>query len=148
MEGPIYPVTTLVAGKHPARAIAPMRRGRQTDDQESRLGIAEAGQWFPPVIFLPILPPLLTCHACAILNQARTLRASQNVLLKCRQCLHGLGFLLHRHVEQHFSSFIAVGEGLAPVICLYRSKLLCFTRGLSLTIATITPLDHGDGQLL
>jgi hypothetical protein len=38
-----------------------------------------------------------------------------------------------------------VGEGLAPVICLYRSKLLCFTRELLMAIATIDCLDHGDG---
>jgi hypothetical protein len=101
-----------------------------------------------PVIFLPILPPLLTCHACAVLNQARTLRASQNVLLECRQCLHGLGVPSQRHVEQHSSSFLVVGEGLAPVIRLYRSKLLCFTRELSIAVAPLDPLDYSDGQLL
>jgi hypothetical protein len=41
-----------------------------------------------------------------------------------------------------------VGEGLAPVIRLYRSKLLCFTRGLSNAVATLDPLDYSDGQLL
>jgi hypothetical protein len=34
------------------------------------------------------------------------------------------------------------------VICLYRSKLWCFTRRLLIAIATINPMDHGDGQRL
>ena len=53
MQGPINPVTALVTGKHPARAIASMCRGCQTNDQEPCLRIAEAGPRIPPVLFLP-----------------------------------------------------------------------------------------------
>jgi hypothetical protein len=93
------------------------------------LWIAEARQRLSPVIPLPILSAFLASDATAVLDQTRTLRASQNLPLERRQCLHGHEVSSSRVVRnQYCILFLLVGEGLDPLFALYRSELLWFTR--------------------
>jgi len=50
--------------------------------------------------------------------------------------------------NRHCSAFLVAGEGADSFVMLYRPEFLCFTRELSIVVATGHPPDHGDGQLL
>ena len=64
--------TGAIAGEDPAGAIGAMRRRRETDEQQSRGGIAETGDGPPPVLVCTIGTLLLARDAAAVVAQART----------------------------------------------------------------------------
>lgn len=51
MERIVQPITTGVAGKHPAGSVPAMRRGRQTHDEQPRIRISKT-RYRPAPIFL------------------------------------------------------------------------------------------------
>jgi len=71
-----------VAREWPSRAVRTMGAWSEAEDEDSRLGIAEAGHRFPPVCALPVSPALLPRHLFPISNQPGTARAGSNFVVK------------------------------------------------------------------
>jgi hypothetical protein len=68
------PVAAPVAGEHPARSVAPVRGGRQADQEDARVRIAEAGQRPRPVGFSAIAPGRIRGSGLAVAHEARAER--------------------------------------------------------------------------
>jgi hypothetical protein len=49
MKRSVKPISASIAGKHPTRAIRPVRGRGKTHDQVRRVGITEVRHWPPPV---------------------------------------------------------------------------------------------------
>jgi hypothetical protein len=74
-------ITGAIAGKHPAGAIAAVRRGRQAKNEKFGVRIAESGDRAPPIRPIAISAPLGVSHALAILNQTRAAPARDDLLV-------------------------------------------------------------------
>ena len=71
MERAEEPVAAPVAGEHPARSVAPVRGGRQPDQEDARVRIAEAGQRPRPVGFPAIAAGRIRGSRLAVAHEAR-----------------------------------------------------------------------------
>ena len=71
-----------VAGEHTAGAVGPVGAGRQAEDQDARLGIAEGGHRFPPIFPVPVSTPLHLRDPGGILSQTRAAVAIDDLVLK------------------------------------------------------------------
>ncbi len=72
-------ITRPVAGEDPPRAVAAVRRRGEPDDEDPRLGIAEAGQRTTPVRLVREARDLLASDSFAPLNEARTAAAGDDL---------------------------------------------------------------------
>ena len=70
-----------IAGEHPAGAVGAVRAGRQADDQQARLGIAEAGQRAAPVGLVAIRGALHRRDVGAVRPQPRAPRARDDLAM-------------------------------------------------------------------
>src|SRR5215467_6141123 len=64
--------TDAVPGENPSRAVRAMRRRCETDDQQSRVGIAESRYWTRPVGVVAERAALLATDLLAVLSKPRT----------------------------------------------------------------------------
>src|SRR5262249_52960785 len=71
-ERAIEPLAAAVAGEHAARPIGSMRRRSESDNQQSRLRIAEITDGLAPVVPVDVRPSLLGRHLPAVIAQPRT----------------------------------------------------------------------------
>ena len=95
MKRAVKPVAAAVAGKHPAGAIAAMRRRRQTDDQNPRLRITKAGQRLGPISLAVIATRWLLCRRFAPTHQAWTTPACDDGFVQLFDRDHLLLFCYH-----------------------------------------------------
>ena len=72
MEGAVQPCTAPVACEHSSRAVPAMGRGREPDDEETSLRVAERRDWTAPVRLVRERAPLLPCNALSPLDKAGT----------------------------------------------------------------------------
>lgn len=80
------PIATAVAGKHAAGAIAAVRRRRQADNQQPRLGIAEAGDGLAPIFIFGKAFHFFARHLLAPGDEPRASRAGDDLLLERKKC--------------------------------------------------------------
>src|SRR6266481_4284204 len=62
----IHEVSGAVAGKGPPRAVRSMSARRETEDQNTRIGVAEAGDWLGPVLPFEIGTTLFASYLLAV----------------------------------------------------------------------------------
>ena len=72
MEGAVQPFTAAIARKHSSRAVPAVGRGREPDDEETSLRVAERRDWTAPVRLVRERAPLLPCNALSPMDKAGT----------------------------------------------------------------------------
>src|SRR5690606_19154201 len=72
MQGGEEEVTGTVTGEHATGAVGPVRRGRQTDDEDRRFGVAQRGDRSPPVLLITERRTLLDGHPLPPLDEPGT----------------------------------------------------------------------------
>lgn len=77
----IQKISRTIAGEHTPGAIAAMRRGSKTQNQELRARISEAGNRFAPIIPFAKRAPLRLRDLFPVAHQARTLAAVNYFLI-------------------------------------------------------------------
>src|SRR5205085_8177738 len=79
VEDGIHELARRVASEWTSSAVRAMSAGGQSHDEDSGIGIAEAGDGFSPVFPLAVGTTLLARDLLAIDDQARTTRAGNHV---------------------------------------------------------------------
>src|SRR5260370_26848799 len=87
VEGAIEPIAGAVAGEDAAGAVAAVRRGRQSDDQQPRRRIAEPRHRASPVYLVLVGRPLVVRDLLAPRHKARAQPARDDLLLQFLQRL-------------------------------------------------------------
>src|SRR5262245_19686244 len=67
-----------VAGEHAAGPVGAARRGSETDDEQARAGIAEAGNRFAPIEIVAVGAPLFARDLSAVSAKPRTAIAADD----------------------------------------------------------------------
>src|SRR5258707_15722789 len=74
----VQKIAGVDAGEHPSRAVRPMRRGRQSKDQEMRLRVPESLHGLAPVLAFAISAAFLSHDLFAIFHEARAFLSRDN----------------------------------------------------------------------
>lgn len=88
-QGLIEPIAASITGKHPSRSVATMGGRGQAYDQKARFRVSKPRKWTPPVGPLPVLPPLGVSDLLPVGNEARALRALDDLVIQsCKRANH------------------------------------------------------------
>ena len=82
MHCSVKPISASVSREHAARAIGTMRSGSKSDDEQTNSGASKIGNGFSPVSFIFISPAFLLSDGLAVVDQAGTVRAVNDIGLK------------------------------------------------------------------
>src|SRR5271168_218586 len=85
VEPRIEEVAGAISRENSSGTIAAVRCGRETQDQQLRLRIAEAGNGAPPVVFVAESAPFFPRCFFAVRHQTRTLAAGDDLLVQDAQ---------------------------------------------------------------
>ena len=95
MECSVQPRTAPVAREHPSRAVPAMGRGREPDDEETSLRVAERRDWTAPVRLVRERASLLPSNALAPVDKTGT-QATRDDLTRNRIQAIAVVSRLHR----------------------------------------------------
>ena len=82
VEDRIHEFTGRIPCKRTSSAVRAMGAGREAEDQDTRMGISEAGNGLAPVLPIDVCATLLARDLLAILDQPRTPRAGNNFAIQ------------------------------------------------------------------
>jgi hypothetical protein len=90
VKGSVEPVAAAIPGKYSAGPISPVRRRRQADYQQTRLGVAKAGEWLRPIGFTQVPLRRIARHLLAPAHQPRAFATNRYCSVKLLDLVHGL----------------------------------------------------------
>jgi hypothetical protein len=103
-----------------------MRRGRQSEDQQFRLMVAESRHRFAPVLAFPERQPLFKRHSFAVFHQPRTLPAPDDFFVQLSKPVHQIPLKENYHeTEVPPESSICMSEyGRRKAVRVFKSILV------------------------
>jgi len=88
IQSPVKKIARPVACKHPPRSVRAMRRGREPQNQQLCVRIAEPRHRLPPIFPIKECAPLFARHFFAVAHQPWTLPASNNLRIQFVKACH------------------------------------------------------------